>query len=128
MSTSDRRRPAALRARDVLTGDLATVPDTASMSEARSLMRHLQVHHLPVLGPAGLVGLLHEPALGDVDGPVLDHVIRDVPQALLKDGSAHLEALLATSACGAVVVVDEARHLVGVITTDDLSGAVARSA
>ena len=128
MSTVDLERPAVLRARDLLTGDLGTVPDTASVSDARAMMRHLEVRHVPVLGASGLVGMLHEAALPDSDGPVLDHVVRDVPRVRPNDGLVHLAALLTSSACGAVAVVDEAQHLLGVITHQDLDDALLRSA
>lgn len=127
MSPVDLKRPTALRAGDLLTGDLATVPTTASVSSARRLMQHLDVRHLPVLGDEGLVGMLYEPTLGDADGSVLDRVDRDVPRAHLKDGLGDLGELLASSSCAAVVVVDEGQHLLGVITDRDLDEAVSRS-
>jgi CBS domain-containing membrane protein len=127
MSTLGLRRPASLRARDLLVRDLATIPDTASLASAWSLMRHLDVRHLPVLGPGGLVGLLHGPfpASGAEDGCLLDHLTRDVPEAHLSDDLEQVAALLGDSPCDAVVVLDDARHLLGVITSVDLAAAVA---
>ena len=127
MSPVELERLASLRARDLLTGDLATVRDSATASQARAMMRHLEVRHLPVLGAAGLVGMLHEAALKDQEGSVLDHVVRDVPRVRPNEDLAGLEALLATSSCGAVVVVDEAQHLLGVITQTDLDEAAQRA-
>lgn len=120
--TSPARTP--LRARDLLTGDLATVPDTASLATARALMRNLDVRHLPVLGATGLVGLLHEPDLADAEGTVLERVVRDVPRAQLRDGTERLTELLGQSTCAAVVVLDETGRLVGVVTERDLTAAV----
>ena len=78
MSPVDLERLAALRASDLLTGDLATVPDTATASRASAMMRRLGVRHLPVLGASGLIGVLHAAALEHGEGSVLDHVVRDV--------------------------------------------------
>lgn len=126
MTTNDREVPAGLRASDLLTGDLGTLPDTASVSDAKAMMRHLAVRHVPVLGAGGLVGMLHEPALADAHGSVLDHVIRDVPHVHLNEDIGRVAALLGSSACGAVVVLDEAEHLVGVVTAVDLDQSLRR--
>ncbi|MCU1693415.1 MAG: hypothetical protein JWM64_2506 [Frankiales bacterium] len=125
MSTSDLHGH-PLRARDLLSRDLATVPDTATVDSARALMRHLDVRHLPVLGASGLAGLLHEPDLRTADGSaqVAGWVRGGVPEAQLQDGVGRLAALLESSTCGAVVVVDDERRLLGVLTEVDLRRAV----
>ncbi len=112
---------AAPRVRDLISRDLATVADTASYADALSLMHHLGVRHLPVLGPAGLVGVLHEPSPVAVlgNGKLLERIVRDVPEVHLSDDLAHVQSLLGASPCGAVVVM-EAGRLVGILTSTDL--------
>ena len=127
MSPVDLERLGSLRARDLLTGDLATVPGRATASHARAMMRHLEVRHLPVLGASGLVGVMHEAALEDEEGSVLDRGVRDVPRVRPNEDLAGLEALLGTSAFGAVLVVDEAQHVFGVSTQTDLDEAAQRA-
>ena len=128
MTTNDCGVPPGPRAGDLLTGDLGTLPDTASVSDAKALMRHLAVRHVPVLGAGGLIGMLYEPALADAHGSVLEHVIRDVPRVRLNEDIGRIAALLASSACGAVVVLGDAEHLVGVVTAEDLCHSTQRSA
>ncbi|MCW2779251.1 MAG: hypothetical protein JWN17_2976 [Frankiales bacterium] len=111
-----------LHARDLLVRDLATVAATTTVAGALSLMRHLDVRHVPVLDATGLVGLLHEPDLLalDPDAPVGPSVHRQVPRARLQDTLEQVAALVAGSPCGAVVVLDDEEHLLGLLTDVDL--------
>lgn len=127
-----RTQQPCLRAADVMTRDLATLSETATVSQARGLMRRLGVRHLPVIGPAGFLGLLHASALrpqraGGPEGTDLavDRAARDVPRVRPDTDLALLEALIAGSGCAAVVVTDEGGRLVGIVTDLDLAATVA---
>lgn len=112
------------RARDLLTRDLATLSDTATLQEAGSLMRHLGVRHLPVFGETGLLGLVHlddvTAAAFDASGPDLRGLAEAVPAVRLDDGEQQVLDALSGSRSGAVVVLDREDRLLGVITDADL--------
>ena len=109
---------------DLLTRDLATLSQSATVSEAAALMRHLDVRHLPVLGTTRLLGLVH---LDDVMGATVDEagrsvgaLARSVPSVCPDDHERSVAAAVTRSRCGAVVVLDQQGRLCGVIAETDL--------
>ncbi|MCW2606358.1 MAG: hypothetical protein JWO60_1051 [Frankiales bacterium] len=119
-----------LRARDLVSRDLATLSAPATVAEAVALMRHLGVRHLPLFGEHGLLGLVHLDALqaaaGDGTGADRPVQAQEVPSVRLDDDLLHVAAEVARSACAAVVVLDGQERLLGVITDVDLPARVVR--
>lgn len=113
-----------VRARTLLTRDLATLADTATLAEAEALMRHLEVRHLPVLGPEGLLGLVHlddvSSAGPDASSRTVLAATRPVPVLYPDDDLARVVAVVADSASGAAVVLDRSGRLLGLVTDSDL--------
>lgn len=50
--------PATTLIRDVMTSALLTIPADAPVDECRALMTERRVRHVPVVGPAGIEGLV----------------------------------------------------------------------
>ncbi len=125
-----------LRARDLMTRDVMTVGPQTPVGEALATMRHLGVRHLPVLDDGRFIGMVDDRLVAaallageDVDAtlarPVLTAMMAYVPQVEASADLARVAKLLRSSRCDAVVVVDPADRLLGIITTVDVVGAVA---
>ena len=128
-------RPAAV-ARTVMTADPETVGEEATLLEAASLMAQIGVRHLPVIDDSGvLTGMLSDrdlrSALGDLsealrdnskwgESRVVDVMTPDPLRAELDTTVAEVATMLADERIGAVPVVDEADHPVGIVSYVDL--------
>lgn len=124
-----------LTARDVMSSDLMTISEDESVVMAGYLMQQARVHHLPVVRGSTVVGVLDEVTLATclsrmtwddlrrpVRGVMHREVVRVRPSTGLRDVAQHL----GYSSSG-VVVVTEGDALLGVVTSTDVVGAVARS-
>lgn len=125
-----------LTARDVMTRQLATVAGYSTVGEALTLMRRWGVRHLPVTEDGRFVGLVDDRLVtrslltGEdrelaLEQPVEQVMMRYIPQVGPEAPVARVSRLLRTSRSDAVVVVDEADRLLGLITLVDVVGAVA---
>ena len=121
----------------IMTTDVITVPHTADLETARSLMQRHRIRHLPVVNNAGqCVGLLtttdvlaatdsllrvDEDRIHAATIPVADVMVTDLatvtPTASLRQVALFLEK----HRIGCLPVVDEGR-LVGIITDTDFVG------
>jgi CBS domain-containing membrane protein len=112
---------------DIMSRDVISIAATAGPAEAKSLLLDHNIRTLPVIGADGLlvgtVGLRELARSADRIADVMRAAstsLPDVPAsallASLTDGSTH-----------AVVIVDEARHILGLITQTDLLVALSRA-
>lgn len=121
----------------IMTRDVITVPRTANLGEARSLMHDHRIRHLPVVDDAGAcVGLLTSTdVLAATDSllresnerihaeeiPVADVMVTDIatvdPHASLRQAALFLER----HRIGCLPVVSEGK-LVGIVTDTDFVG------
>lgn len=53
-----RRDPATTLVRDVMTTPALTIPPETTLEQCRALVTERRIRHLPVVGPAGLLGLV----------------------------------------------------------------------
>ncbi len=126
------------RAGDLMTSDMATIVATTTVGEAMTLMRTLNIRHLPVLGDGKFVGIVDEKllasALLSADGfdaallqPVTCAMTHYVPHVGPGEALPRVAQLLRTGRCDAVVVIDGQDRLLGIITTVDVVSALAAS-
>lgn len=124
-----------LRARDLMTSDIATVVTTTTVADAMTLMRTLGVRHLPVLGDGRFAGMVDDRLVAfallaaggfeeALEQPVSTAMTHYVPQVAPEEPVQHVAHLLRTSRCDAVVVIDAQEHLLGIITMVDVVTAV----
>lgn len=127
-----------LRARDVMTRDVATVDGGSTVGDALTLMRHLGVRHLPITEHGRFLGLVDDRLVTcalltgsdrdeALEQPVEQVMTRYVPQVGPDTKVTRVSRLLRTSRADAVVVVDGEDRLLGLITLVDVVGAVAHA-
>lgn len=131
------QRPLAeVTAADLMSADPVTLPPSATVGEAMTLMRHLGVRHVPVVAEGRFVGVLDDRlvSLSLLTGPSVSRALElpvesamthFVPQVGPGERLSRVAHLLRTSRCDAVVVVDAEECLLGLITMVDVVGAVA---
>jgi CBS domain-containing protein len=111
-----------------MTHDPITIERGQSVSAARRLMETHCIRHLPVLHGGKLVGLVSQGDLERFDKAIdLDQRLVPVGEAManpaysvLPDASLReVAAQMSSRRCGAAVVIDEHRHVVGLITAVD---------
>jgi acetoin utilization protein AcuB len=132
-------------AAEIMTKDPTTIPVTASVADAVELLESLGVRHLPVVDDRGvLVGMLSDRDLGPllrtlVEGaevermavPPAQQSVRDLISAdplavdVDSDVSETIDVLVGERV-GAVPVVDDADHVVGIISYVDVLNAMRR--
>ena len=129
-------RLSALLAADVMTAAVVSVDTAAALSDAIRLMRTHGVRHLPVLEDGRFIGLVDDRLVAHAlltsagpgapeDQPVSAATMHYVPQASPTTPMPRVANLLRHSRTDAVVVVDDADRLLGIITTVDVVSAVA---
>ena len=127
-----------LRARDVMTRDVATVDGASTVGNALTLMRHLGVRHLPITEHGRFLGLVDDRLVTRalltgpdrdeaLEQPVEQAMTRYVPQVGPDTKVTRVSRLLRASRSDAVVVVDDQDRLLGLITLVDVVGAVAHA-
>ena len=127
-----------LRARDVMTREVATVDGGSTVGGALTLMRQLGVRHLPITEHGRFVGLVDDRLVTRalltgadrdeaLEQPVEEVMTRYVPQVGPDAKVTRVSRLLSTSRSDAVVVVDDKDRLLGLITLVDVVGAVAHA-
>ena len=115
--------------RELMTPQVISVPATASLGEAREMLRLYHIHHLLVLDRKRIVGVLsYRDLIGKTDalkvGEVMSRdVVTVIPTDTLRTAASRL--LGRTHGCAAVV---EAGEVTGVLTTTDLLRAVSSHA
>jgi acetoin utilization protein AcuB len=116
-----------------MTPHVVTLGPDATVQQALAVMRDNGVRHLPVvvndtfagLVDDRLVALAHLADGAPDDTSVLGLMTHCVPQVSPDDDLPRVARLVVTSGCDAVVVMDDAGQLAGIITATDLVGALA---
>ena len=125
-----------VKARDLMTKDVVTLPVDATVGDAIEKMAHQEVRHLPLLDGSRLVGVVSDRALRQAEGALALTVSRpeksdpmDGPVRALLDGepltvSPDADAdeiidLLVEERVGCVVVC-EGDRVVGIVSTIDV--------
>lgn len=119
------------RVRDVMTSAVRTIPRDLDTAAARHLMRAARIHHLVVMDGEHVVGVLSQQDLGgtrdeaipagEVERVMQSNVIAVAPELSLRAAA----RLLRGHNIGCLPVVD-GKRLVGILTTSDLLGWIAR--
>lgn len=128
--------PCDLRARDIMTHDVMTLGPDATVQQALAVMRDRGVRHLPVVLDGRFAGLVDDRlvALAHLadgapdDTSVVALMTHYVPQVRLDDDLPRVARLVGASGCDAVVVMDDAGQLAGIVTATDLVRALAAPA
>lgn len=121
------RQRGDLRAADIMSRDVVTVTRDATADEARTLLLDHDIRTLPVLDGErrllGTVGLRELAAMA----PDAHLPVSEAATARPSDPAIGLLPRLTDGSIHAVVVVDDARHVVGIISQTDLLATLAKS-
>ena len=110
--------------KDWMSKTVITITPTTSLQEAHQLMQENSIRRLPVVKKGKLVGLV---SLGDVREA--SHEANKKAQAIMSRNVVAVSAedtlktaamLMYTNKIGALPVIDERDHLVGIITESDI--------
>ena len=130
-----------MRASDLMTTDVMTLPHDATVAEAIAALTELEVRHVPLVKDGRLVAVLSDRDLRQVDGliavgvgqkkretNVLDaqvsQLIGATPITCSPDASADdVIDILVGERIGAVVVVDDDQRVLGIVSTIDVLAA-----
>jgi len=122
----------------IMTAAPYTIGSTANVAEARALFQSRNIHHLPVVDDGHLVGILSSADLLKLfllDGQVslsanakVGQIMEVCPMTLestatLREAAERLQA----GSFHALLVIDEDRSLVGIVTSGDLIDALLKS-
>ena len=106
--------------REWMTIDPAAVSPDTSVLEARAILHHLGVRHLPVVDGGWLAGIVSDRDLAtDDDVPVRAVMSSPVHTASPRDDLRAVARLLLSRHIHGVPVVDTGGFLVGMVTTTD---------
>jgi acetoin utilization protein AcuB len=132
-----------MTARELMTGNPATVTQQTTIAEAWDLMRELDVRHLPVVDGEALVGMVSDRDLGNLDVarllleegadglrrrlslPVVQIMSSDVIAAEPDSDMSEIITMLLDYKVGAVpVIAPGTRQIVGIVSYIDVLRAV----
>jgi CBS domain-containing protein len=117
----------------IMSTDLITVPPSATLAEARTLMHENRIHHIPVINDENLVGLvtltnvlaatdsfLRDPKnrIHANEIVIEDTMVRDVATVEVNASLRHAALFLEKHKIGCLPVMDDDK-LVGIITDTD---------
>lgn len=115
-----------------MTRNVVTVPPSLPLIEAYRIFHDYEIRHLPVVDDEQLVGIISKRDIGklllqnlptaDVNdmGVVKQAMVSKVETVKPDDSIQKAALLMRNRKIGSLPVVDAARHLVGIITTDDM--------
>lgn len=120
-----------MRVQRIMSADVVTLPVTAGLEDAVALMKNHGIRHLPVVDGDRLVGLVTD---RDVRGALFAAMIDDIsikdlmvsdplmvdPETMIEDAA----RLVYRHKIGCLLVVDESRRLMGIITVADMLAAL----
>jgi acetoin utilization protein AcuB len=128
-----------MTAREIMTANPQTIAPHTTIAEAWDLMRELDVRHLPVVGTEGLVGMVSDRDLGNLDvarlltedgaevlrrrlaRPVMQAMSTDVVAAEPEAEVSELVTLLLEHKVGAIpIVAPDTRQLMGIVSYIDV--------
>jgi CBS domain-containing membrane protein len=124
------RRSGPVLCEDVMSRDVITVGGRASADEARALLLKHNVRTLPVINDGErLVGAVGLRELSDTAVATIAEAMSPSPVATASPGQSALSLLpiLTDGRTHAVIVVDDNRHVIGLISQTDLLSVVART-
>ena len=112
---------------DLASKNLVTIPATASVVEAQSLMEKNKIHHLVVTNDKQVVGVVSEEILSfrEPSCKVVDLVSTSDVTVLADRPLREVVDVLAQSKSGAVLVTEDS-VVMGILTTNDLLKILAR--
>lgn len=132
-ATPEPERAPAVHARDLMSTPVKTLPEDASVSVARALIRLRGFRHVPVVSPHGEpIGMLSDRDLfGESAEP--GNLVRDVMQTelLVATPDTHVRELarvMVHARIGALPIIDDERKVQGIVTTTDLLRAIVNEA
>ncbi|MFH1135165.1 MAG: CBS and ACT domain-containing protein [Pseudomonadota bacterium] len=117
--------------RKIMSKDVVTISESATLEDAVALMKEFDIRHLPVIKDGRLAGLVTE---GDVRGARFPAMLEDIsvkdlmvnkpitigPEGLLEDAA----RLVFRHKIGCLPVVDESGALMGIVTVADMLAAL----
>ncbi|MBM3772442.1 MAG: CBS domain-containing protein [Acidimicrobiia bacterium] len=115
-----------MRARDIMTQAVLTVPSGTSADEAWQLMRTHRIHHLLVGGTARPMGIVSERDLGGRSGAsvrrgcTVDDLMTRGVVSVAEDETIRKVANVMRGRSIGCVLVSQRRKIVGIITVSDL--------
>ena len=128
-----------MTAREIMTANPQTIAPHTTIAEAWDLMRELDVRHLPVVGMEGLVGMVSDRDLGNLDvarlltedgaellrrrlaRPVMQAMSTDVVAVEPETEVSELVTLLLEHKVGAIpIVAPDTRQLMGIVSYIDV--------
>jgi CBS-domain-containing membrane protein len=130
-----------LKAEDIMTRDVVTVPETAHVREAAALMLHHQLKRLPVVDENGkLAGIVSRVDLlrtvataatasgptstrqphAPTNAPITRVMSKDVPVVRPDDPVAHLINIVVSTRLNRAVVIDSNRRPIGIVSDAEL--------
>lgn len=128
------RKP-ALRARDLMTRSVHTLPADATLLQAKELMERYRIRHLPIVegsGQGSLIGMISDRdilrGILQLDGPVSAQMSRQVLSATAETPIPEIAQALLSNRIHSLPVVGADRGLVGILTTTDILRALVRRA
>ncbi len=128
----------AIKIRDVMTSPALTVPVDATLTEAEAVMRTHHFRHLPVVEGGKLVGVISEddffrhvkvrPREGgfyfdpqELESFILRHVMTHDPVCVHADDPLIVAVgIMVVEKFGALPVVDDEKHVIGIISQIDI--------
>ena len=137
--TSPLQALTVLKARDVMSSPVATLPDEASVAEAWQFIQEHTVRHVPVVSEDGTIhGIISDrdllrDAVADAISlearPLTDRLVKDlVSPRLLTAGPdtdiSQIARVLYEEHVGSLPIIDENKNLVGLITRSDILRAI----
>ena len=129
----------ALLAQDLMTSPVTWLPSDNTLLEAWTVMKHKGVHHLPVASVHGtLVGMIsnhdllpyaHELESVTSPGPCAGHKLARVMSSRVLSATPATEIreighVMLDEHVSATPILDNSRHLVGILTTSDILRAI----
>jgi len=116
-----------IRCADIMSRDVVSVDIDATVEHARRLLLNHNIRTLPARGPDGkLVGTVGLRELALASGS-LSGLVSEATTARPDDAAFSLLPVLTNGRSHAVIVIDDDRHILGLISQTDLLSAVARA-
>jgi acetoin utilization protein AcuB len=119
-----------MRLQDIMSREIKSVATTATVGEAKSVMKVNRIRHLLVLDRGNVVGVVSDRDLGgrtasgdqrQLGALMTDHVVTATPETTVRQAA----NLLRGRTIGCLPIVDEGKA-VGIVTTTDLLDLIGR--
>ncbi len=137
-NTPPRPRKPAVLAHDIMSGPVITLRPDATLADAWGLMRTRGIRHVPVVSETGvMVGIMSDrdilqfshssgrPLPAHIAGQVME---REVLSATPSTPIQEIAGAMVNEGIGALPILDEAQHPIGIITASDILRALMNQA